>query len=88
MPYRRSLREYYVVFRRFIFSRESIVFFQTDGRNQDAIYGSLSSTKSSTKESPVLLDDLPIIPKKYTAALKSSQIASDVAATTFDSGER
>ena len=91
MPYRRSLREYYVVFRRFIFSRESIVFFQTDGRNQDAIYGSSSSTKetpATMKESPVLLDDLPIIPKKYTVTLKSSQIASDVTATTFDSGER
>jgi len=91
MPYRRSLREYYVVFRRFIFSRESTVFFQTDGRNEDTIYGSSSSTKETSipkKESPVLLDDLPIIPKKYTAVLKSSQLASDVAATTFDSGER
>ena len=91
MPYRRSLREYYVVFRRFIFSRESTIFFQTDGRNKDTIYGSSSSTKEASipkKESPVLLDDLPIIPKKYTVALKSSQIASDVAATTFDSGER
>ena len=91
MPYRRSLREYYVVFRRFIFSRESTVFFQTDGRNEDTIYGSSSSTKETSipkKESPVLLDDLPIIPKKYTATLKSSQLASDVAATTFDSGER
>ena len=37
MTYRRSLREYYVVFRRFIFSRESTIFFQTDGRNEDTI---------------------------------------------------
>ena len=91
MPYRRSLREYYVVFRRFIFSRESIVFFQTDGRNQDAIYGSSSSQKESPvpmKETPVLLEDSPIVPKKYTAPLKSSQIANDVATTAFDSGER
>ena len=91
MPYRRSLREYYVVFRRFIFSRESIIFFQTDDRNQDAIYGSSSSRKKSPvliKESPVLLEDSPIVPKKYTVPLKSSQIANDVAATAFDSGER
>ena len=91
MPYRRSLREYYVVFRRFIFSRESIIFFQTDDRNQDAIYGSSSSIKESPvpmKESPVLLEDSPIVPKKYTVPLKSSQIANDVAATAFDSGER
>ena len=32
MPYRRSLREYYSVFRRFIFARESTVFFKDDGR--------------------------------------------------------
>ena len=92
MPYRRSLREYYVVFRRFIFSRESIVFFQTDGRNQDAIYGSSSSSIKKTqvpmKESPVLLKDSPVVPKKYTIPLKKSQIASDVATTAFDSGER
>jgi len=91
MPYRRSLREYYVVFRRFIFSRESIVFFQTDGRNQDAIYGSSSSIKKTQvpmKESPVLLKDSPVVPKKYTIPLKKSQIASDVATTAFDSGER
>ena len=91
MPYRRSLREYYVVFRRFIFSRESIIFFQTDDRNQDAIYGSSSSIKESPvpmKETPVLLEDSPIVPKKYTAQLKSSQIANDVATTAFDSGER
>ena len=91
MPYRRSLREYYVVFRRFIFSRESIVFFQTDGRNQDAIYGSSSSTKEtavSMKESPVLLEDSPIVPKKYTIPLKRSQVANNVTATAFDSGER
>ena len=91
MPYRRSLREYYVVFRRFIFSRESIVFFQTDGRNQDAIYGSSSSIKKTQvpmKESPVLLKDSPVVPKKYTIPLKRSQIASDVATTAFDSGER
>ena len=91
MPYRRSLREYYVVFRRFIFSRESIIFFQTDDRNQDAIYGSSSQKKESPvpmKESPVLLEDSPIVPKKYTVPLKSSQIANDVATTAFDSGER
>ena len=91
MPYRRSLREYYVVFKRFIFSRESIVFFQTDGRNQDAIYGSSSSIKKTQvpmKESPVLLKDSPVVPKKYTIPLKRSQIASDVTSTTFDSGER
>ena len=91
MPYRRSLREYYVVFRRFIFSRESIIFFQTDDRNKDAIYGSSSSIKESPvpmKESPVLLEDSPIVPKKYTVPLKSSQVANDVAATAFDSGER
>ena len=84
MPYRRSLREYYVLFRRFIFSRESIFFFQADGKNQDAIYGS----SSSIKESPVLLKDSPIVPKKYTVPLKGSQVASDVAATTYDSGQR
>ena len=91
MPYRRSLREYYVVFRRFIFSRESIIFFQTDDRNKDAIYGSSSSIKESPvpiKESAVLLEDSPIVPKKYTVPLKSSQIANDVATTAFDSGER
>jgi len=91
MPYRRSLREYYVVFRRFIFSRESNVFFQTDGRNEDAIYGSSSSIKKTPvpmKESPVLLEDSQIVPKKYTKPLKSSQIADDVASTAFDSGER
>jgi len=91
MPYRRSLREYYVVFRRFIFSRESIIFFQTDDRNQDAIYGSSSLIKETLvpmKESPVLLEDSPIVPKKYTIPLKSSQIANDVATTAFDSGER
>ena len=91
MAYRRSLKEYYVVFRRFIFSRESIVFFQTDGRNQDAIYGSSSSIKRTPtpiKEPPVLLEDSPVVPKKYTAPLKRSQLASDVATTAFDSGER
>ena len=91
MPYRRSLREYYVVFRRFIFSRESTIFFQTDGRNQNAIYGSSSSTKETPapiKEAPVLLEDSPIIPKKYTVPLKKSQIANNVTATVFDSGER
>ena len=40
------------------------------------------------KESPVLLEDSPIVPKKYTTPLESSQIASDVATTAFDSGER
>jgi len=79
------------VFRRFIFSRESTIFFQTDDRNQDAIYGSSSSIKASPvprKESPVLLEDSPIVPKKYTVPLKSSQVANDVTATAFDSGER
>ena len=84
MPYRRSLREYYVLFRRFIFSRESFFFFQADGKNQDAIY----SSSSSIKESPVLLEDSPIVPKKYTIPLKRSQVANNVAATAFDSGER
>ena len=40
------------------------------------------------KESPVLLEDSPVVPKKYTVALKKSQLASDVTATAFDSGER
>ena len=40
------------------------------------------------KESPVLLKDSPVVPKKYTMQLKRSQIASDVATTAFDSGER
>ena len=40
------------------------------------------------KESPVLLKDSPVVPKKYTIPLKRSQIASDVATTAFDSGER
>ena len=40
------------------------------------------------KESPVLLEDSPIVPKKYTVPLKRSQIANNVATTVFDSGER
>ena len=79
------------MFRRFIFSRESTVFFQTDGRNEDAIYGSSSSIKETPvpmKEPPVLLEDSPIVPKKYTMPLKNSQIEDDVAITAFDSGER
>ena len=53
-----------------------------------ALHLQQKETSIPKKESPVLLDDLPIIPKKYTVALKSSQLASDVTATTFDSGER
>tara|TARA_B100000959_G_C14439225_1_gene401989 strand:+ start:173 stop:364 length:192 start_codon:yes stop_codon:yes gene_type:complete len=62
-----------------------------DGRNKDAICGSSSSIKETSvpkKELPVLLEDSPIVPKKYTKPLKSSQIADDVASTAFDSGER
>ena len=66
MPYRRSLREYYVVFRRFIFSRESIIFFQTDDRNQDAIYGS----SSQKKESPVPMKESPVLGRFSNCAKK------------------
>ena len=89
MPYRRSLREYYSVFRRFIFARESTVFFKDDGRRHKDENDVSSSNKIKIEKIPnVLLEDVIEIPKKYTVPLKSSQKALNVEKTTFDSGER
>jgi hypothetical protein len=89
MPYRRSLREYYSVFRRFIFARESTIFFKDDGRrHKDEKDTSSNKTINLEKIPNVLLEDVIEIPKKYTVPLKSSQKASQVQKTAFDSGER
>ena len=89
MPYRRSLREYYSIFRRFIFARESTIFFKVDGkRHKDENDVSSSKTVKVEKIPNVLLEDVIEIPKKYTVPLKSSQKAINVEKTAFDSGER